>query len=823
MAKATLPERAVRPSHRRTPLGGGGIDDARLSAILARKANRLALLGDREKAALLLAAARILTPPDGRAEARDGPVSEGDDPSRPSARTLVPTLFRHAVERSKAGDRVAAEALYRGILVLDARFAMVWSNLAALLVDDGRLDAALAAGREALALEPGLLNAQLNLAKVYQRRAMTSDLVAILRSVTERHPHRFDLLRSLAEAFTRAARPEEALAVHDRVVVADPDDVDSLFAKADVLKTLGRIEDAIACLGAVTGLRPDHAVALSNRGILMALHSLSNDLDEAASLCLRGAMLEPGNAGILNNLAVVLQIRGDTENALLVLRQLVAQDPGFAPAYSNIGSLLAQKAFYDEAEDAFLRALAIDPSLVEPRIEMTKVRRHLCDWSQSEADEATIRDLNGGTTNFLIAFMALSASGEEQLAYARRAMAKPASSPTRAGQHKNAFDPRRLRIGYLSGDFKEHPVGHLVPDLIALHDRARFDVIGYSLGADDGSTLRRRLAGLFDRFVDLDRTSDVAAATTILDDRIDILVDLTGPTANGRFGILSLRPAPIQVSFLGLPGTSGTDRIDYIIADRFLVPPGHERFYHERVVRLPGCYQPCDTARRTPDPRPSRTACGLPEWGFVFASFNNTMKISPEVFDTWMRVLGAVEGSVLWLYARTEKAKANMLDRARRRGIAGDRLIFAGAVPFASYLGRMTCADLFLDTFPYAAGATCNDALWIGLPVLTRVGETYVSRMGGSLLTALGMPDLVTETLGDYEREAIALARDPERMRALRERLARARATSALFDMPAFAASLETAYARMAREARSGRAPAAFDVGDEPVRWSSGT
>ena len=784
-----------------------------VSASLIRKANRLSILGERGKAALLVEAARILSRPD----TSGAPVANSIGASRSSAPTPISTLSQAALARSKVGDIASAEVLYRASLVLDARYAIVWSNLAALLVDDGRLDAAMAASRQALALDSNLLNAQINLAKVYQRKDMPLELVELLKGVVAQHPRRIDLLRSFGEALVQAARLEEALDVYDRLLAADAEDAESLFAKADILKTLQRVDEAIACFGDVIRVRPDHAIALSNRGILMALHSLSNDLNEAADLCLRGATLQPDNAAILNNLAVVLQIRGDTENALLVFRQLVAQDPKFAPAYSNIGSILAQKAFYDEAEDAFLQALAIDPSLKEPRIEMTKVRRHLCDWSRSDADEATIRDLNGETTNFLIAFMAMSASGEEQLAYARRAMAKFAVSPTRAGRYRNTFDPQRLRIGYLSGDFKEHPVGHLLPDLIALHDRARFDVIGYSLGGDDRSALRHRLAGLFDRFVDLDKKSDMEAAKTILDDRVDILIDLTGPTANGRFGILSLRPAPLQVSFLGLPGTCGADCIDYIIADRFLVPPGSERFYQERVVRLPNCYQPCDTARRTPEPRPSRTDCGLPERGFVFASFNNTLKISPEVFDTWMRVLEAVDGSVLWLYARTEKAKANMLDRARHRGIAAERLIFAGAVPFETYLSRMTCADLFLDTFPYAAGATCNDALWVGLPVLTCVGETYVSRMGGSLLTTLGLPDLVTDTLEAYEREAIALARDPERIRALRERLANARATSTLFDMPAFAVSLENAYARMAREARSGRAPAAFDAGDEPA------
>ena len=568
--------------------------------------------------------------------------------------------------------------------------------------------------------------------------------------------------------------------------------------------------EAIAAFAEIERLQPDDAAALSSLGILKAMHSIDNNLDIAAELCVRAALLRPDSAPIINNLGVVLNIRGDSESALLVLRELVAQQPDFAPAHSNIGSILSSRMRYDEAQDAFEQALRLNASLQEAQIELTKVRRQLCDWTTAEADARTIRQLVGQGENFMIVLMAVSASAEEQLIYARAAMAK--YSGRGAARRPAPLDGRRLKIGYISADFRDHPVGRLMPDVIALHDRARFEVIGYSLGAGDMTPLRARFAQAFDSFIDLDRVSDADAVTRIVSDGIDILVDLTGPTAGSRFDILAERPAPVQVSFLGLPGTGGTDAIDYIVADRFLVPPGAERFYSETVVRLPHCYQPSDTARAPLAPLPTRAQCGLPETGFVFCSFNSPVKMTPEVFGVWMRLLHAVEGSVLWLYCNAERTKGNLLARAAELGIGAERIIFVGALPFDLYLARMTCADLFLDTFPYAAGATCNDALWIGLPVVTCVGETYVSRMAGSLLTTLGLDELVTTSLDAYERTALRLACDANELRVLREKLAAAQASSPLFDMKAFTISLETAYGRMIASVLAGGAPTTIDI-----------
>ena len=738
--------------------------------------------------------------------------------ARRRAAALTPkapeALFKAAVAHHQAGDLLQAESAYRAMLRLDRGHAMVWSNLAAILMATGRCTEAIAACGEALAITPDHLNAQINLATAQQKQGDVAAAIETFESVIARHPKRCDVRKSLGSALESIGRVADAIAVYNEMLAIDPEDPDAWTAKAEALRKLERNEDAIVCFAEVVRLRPDDASALSSLGILKALHSLDNDLDVAANLCLRAATLMPNHAPIVNNLGVVLQIRGETDNALLVLRQLTQDHPTFASAHSNIGSVLSAKGRYDEAEDAFLTALSLDPTSSPPQIELTKVRRHLCDWRFYEADTQTIHRLIGDGTNFMIVLMASSTSAEEQLVYARGAMAKYNARTVPRGSVVPADPLRRLRIGYISADFRDHPVGRLVPDVIALHDRARFEIFGYSLGAGEMVPLRARLALAFDHFIDLDKVSDAEAAARIRDDGIDILVDLTGPTAGSRFDILAQRPAPVQVSFLGLPGTLGADCMDYIIADRLLVPSGHERFYHEQVVRLPHCYQPGDTARQLLSPLPSRADCGLPETGFVFCSFNSPVKITPEVFDTWMRLLHAVDGSVLWLYCKAEKAKRNLLARAIEQGIDADRIVFAGAGPFEIYLTRMTCADLFLDTFPYAAGATCNDALWVGLPVLTRVGETYVSRMAGSLLATLGLPELITETLEAYEATALRLATDPEALNRLKERLHAARDESPLFDMRRFTAALETAYSTMAAASADGVAPATFDVAE---------
>jgi len=334
--------------------------------------------------------------------------------------------------------------------------------------------------------------------------------------------------------------------------------------------------------------------------------------------------------------------------------------------------------------------------------------------------------------------------------------------------------------------------------LIERHDRSLFRVNAYCYGPDDGSDVRAPLSAAFDNFVDLTGYDDATAAERIQADRIDILIDLAGHTSeHPRTRILAFRPAPIQVNFLGFPGTMGAEFIDYIVVDGFLAPEDHQPTYSEKLVQLPHCYQPSDTARPKGTPALPRAACGLPPAGFVFCSFNLSYKLTPPVFDVWMRILDAVPDSVLWLLESNTVAPRNLRREAEARGIAAERLVFAKHAPVAEYMARLAAADLFLDTVPYNAGATANDALWAGLPVLTCVGESYVARMAGSMLRAIGLPELVTTSLAEYEARALQLAQEPEWLSELREGLAENRARLPLFDLVRYSHDLEAAYGWM--------------------------
>ncbi|HQT25662.1 MAG TPA: hypothetical protein PLK99_03585, partial [Burkholderiales bacterium] len=353
----------------------------------------------------------------------------------------------------------------------------------------------------------------------------------------------------------------------------------------------------------------------------------------------------------------------------------------------------------------------------------------------------------------------------------------------------------KIRLGYISADFREHPVSQLMVEVFETHDRSRFHVTAYSYTSDDGSAMRRRVEGAFDEFVDIGALSFEEAARRICGDGIDILVDLTGYTRGNRSGILALRPAPVQVTYIGFLGTMGADFIDYLIADPFLIRQGEEIHYTEKIACLES-YQANDSKcliGRTP----SRMECGLPENGIVFCSFNQTFKITQDIFDVWMRLLREMPGSVFWLFSSNSLASQNLKREAQIRGVSPERLVFAERVPLAQHLGRLKCADIFLDNLPYNAGTTASNALWAGLPVITCTGETFSSRMAGSLLTALGVPELITDTLEHYHDLALELARDGEKLVRIRERIDKNRDIMPLFDTERFTRNLEHAFVEM--------------------------
>lgn len=469
------------------------------------------------------------------------------------------------------------------------------------------------------------------------------------------------------------------------------------------------------------------------------------------------------------------------------------QRPLLLLALNNLGRHYEDKNRYAEALAALTKSLRLEPNQPDVIHHWVFLRAKQCLWPVYEAvpglTEARLRECTSA-----LAMISLSEDPEAQLAAARNYVKNkipanlPQLAPEKPYRHK-----KKLRIGYCSSDFCQHPVAMLTVELFELHDRDSFELYAFDWSREDGSDLRRRVIDAMDHFERIHHLDDETAAKLIRSHEIDILVDLHGQTLGARTTMLAYRPAPIQITYLGLPATTGLPCIDYVIADRFLIPEDATRYYSEKPLYLPDVYQPSDRQRKH-SPAPSRTDCGLPEDAFVFCSFNNNYKFTPETFRCWLRILARVPGSVLWLLADNAWARESLQREAMAAGVAADRLVFAPRVATEDYLARYRVADLFLDTYPFNAGTTANDALWMGVPVLTRTGRTFASRMAGALLTAAGMEELITYDIAAYEEKAVALASNPERCRAFRERLHDVRENGVLFDTPRLVKNLEQMY-----------------------------
>jgi predicted O-linked N-acetylglucosamine transferase (SPINDLY family) len=438
----------------------------------------------------------------------------------------------------------------------------------------------------------------------------------------------------------------------------------------------------------------------------------------------------------------------------------------------------------------------------------------VCAWDDFDAHCSAIIDAirNGKHVAHPFDFLNLSSAPADQLQCAKLYCADrfpPSGQPVRQG---GRAIHRRIRLAYISADFRDHAVSYLLAGVFERHDRSRFETIAVSLYSGLHSEMQVRLRTAFDRFIDASRRSDRDVHQLLLELDVDIAVDLTGFTAGGRSKIFAHRAAPVQVNYLGYPGTTGANFIDYIIADRYAIPEDQQRHYSEKVAYLPDSFQANDSTRQMVPRSVSRAEFGLPETGFVFCSFNNNYKITPTVFNIWLNLLRDVKGSVLWLYASNVAAERNLRRQALAHGIAADRLIFAPGIAYSDHMARIQLGNLFLDTFPFNAGTTASDALWSGLPVVTCSGRALASRMAGSVLHAAGLPELVTETLEEYATLASMLACDPPRLARIKEKLARNRSTCALFDTARFTRHIEAAYAAMRERHLRGEPPATFSV-----------
>jgi predicted O-linked N-acetylglucosamine transferase (SPINDLY family) len=532
---------------------------------------------------------------------------------------------------------------------------------------------------------------------------------------------------------------------------------------------------------------------------------------EAEAAYRQALAFAPAFAPARLNLGHELERRGARDEALAEWEQVARQQvtdssrEGVLHALKNRARLLETHKRYREAEAEMVRSLEIEPAQPDVLQHYVHIRQKQCEWPVYRAvGQVTPNQMLIGTS--ALAMLAAHDDPALQLMSARHFVSERV--PRVAGDALHRTGPRRqgrLRVGYLSGDLHLHAVGLLTAEVYGLHDRSRVEVHGFCWSRDDGSTTRARIVAGLDQLHRIGSLDDAAAARLIAAQGIDVLVDLQGLTNGARPGILVRRPAPVQVSWLGLPGTCALPGVDWIVADPFVMPPELEPFHTERPLRLPNCYQPCDRQREVAPP-PRRADYGLPEHGFVYCSFNNNHKFTAKVFDSWMKVLREVPDSVLWLLADNDGARDNLLREAQARGVAAERLVFAPRVLPPEYLARFALADLVLDTFPYNAGTTASDALWMGTPILTRAGRSYISRMAGSLLHAVGLPDLVTDTPEAYERLAIQIGRHPARAASYRRYLLGEGRSSALFDVPGLVRDLDDAFERVALPLRTASA-----------------
>ncbi len=724
--------------------------------------------------------------------------------------TLAPDLAHAWLARGSAlralGRNEEAINSFDRAIVLNPNDAHAHNGRGATLQAIGQPADALASYDRALALDPGFAEASYNRgAPLRQLKRLDEALAAYDLALTSR-PAFAAALSNRSAVLCELGRALEALEGAERAIEVEPGFADGHVNRGVALHALRRPGEALQSYDRALALQPGNADAHYNRGVV--LRELRR-LDEALTsfdLSLRNGI---GSAAAHINRGATLQELGRSDDALAAFDFALALDPGLAAAHCNRGAALQELGRLEEAGASFSRALALDSD--HPFLYGTwlHLRMHLCEW---EGFEGACTHLSEGilrgdrvTSPFPVIALVDSPALQRRAAELWAGQSDPPedSSVVLAGRARD----ERIAIGYFSADFHNHATMHLMAGLFERHDRQRFKLVAYSFGPDRQDAVRARAVAAFDRFHDVRGQSDSEIAALAKDAGIDIAIDLKGPTHMNRAGIFAHRAAPVQVSYIGYPGTTGAPYIDYLIADRILIPEGSREHYSEKVVYLPGSYQVNDSKRSVVETARPREAFGLPPSGFVFCCFNCHYKILPSMFDSWMRILRSVDGSVLWLLTDSPVASVNLRREAEARGVAAERLVPAPRLPPGEHLARHQAADLFLDTFPCNAHTTASDALWAGVPLLTLAGDSFASRVAASLLHAIGLPELVVADQQHYEALAIALATDPDRHRELKRRLAQNRDTALLFDTSAYARHLEKAFVLMHERQLAGLPP----------------
>lgn len=689
-----------------------------------------------------------------------------------------------------------AVASYDKTIELKPDLAEAYSNRGNALKELKHLDAAVASYDKAIYLKPSL-------AEAYYNRALSLHELKNFDSAVVGYEKAIELKPDLAEAYySRGISLQElkhlgaAVASYEKAITLKPDYAQAYLNRGNSLKELKDLDAAVASYDKAIELDPGFAEAYSNRG--NALQELKK-FDAAITSYEKAIMLKPHYAEAYSNRGNVLLDLKQFAAAIESYDTAISLKPDMAEAYYNRGNALEKIKQFDAAVVSYGQAIVLKPDYDYLLGIRQHARMFICDWKnfKSTVQELSHKIQNNKKASSCLPVLALPIplSGQRRAAEiwcADKHPLKPSLGPIIKSLRKS-----KIRIGYYSADFHNHATTQLMAELFEKHDKSSFELIGFSFGPDKKDEMYKRVSQSFDQFIDVTSISDESVAQMSRELGIDIAVDLKGLTLDARLGIFSYRAAPIQVSYLGYPGTLGAGYIDYLIADKTIIPVQSQQHYSEKIVYLPHSYQVNDRKRDIAPILFTKEELGLPKESFVFCCFNNNYKITPDVFDTWCQILKAVKNSVLWLLEDNPMAAANLHKEAQLRGVEPNRLVFAKRMNLPEHLARHKAADLFLDTLYYNAHTTASDALWVGLPVLTCLGESFASRVAGSLLNAIGLPELITTTQNGYETLAIELATHPDKLKAIKDKLINNRLTTPLFDTPSFVKHIESAYKKM--------------------------
>ena len=640
-------------------------------------------------------------------------------------------------------------------------------------------------------------------------------------------PEYADAYNNMGNAFQEQGKLEEAVEAYNKVLAIKPDYADAYNNMGTALKDQGKLEEAIEAYNEALAIKPDYAEAYNNMGITL---QEQGKLDEAIEAYNKALAIKPDYADTYYNMGNAFQEQGKLDEAIEAYNKALTIKPDYAETYYNMGVTLQEQGKLEEAIEAYNKALSLKPDYAHAQAQKLHQKAQICDWPVIDAYRFNFEELGiVGESVPPFTLLSLDDSPERQLNRAEKYIkANNQQKPLKMAENRIGSSyysksklnqnnvarriPNRIKVGYFSPIFHQNPVSILSSRMLELHDMEKFEIFIFVYGKMINDQYCARLIKSGAKIIDVSKKSDKQIAELAMEKGIDLAIEFNGFLKNGRQGILAHRPAPVQINYLAYPGTMGADFYDYIIADQTVIPDNQQSHYSENIIYLPDAYMPQDNTRRISNKPISRSSFGLPEHGFVFCCFNNSFKISPQEFDIWMRLLNKIEGSVLWLLKANKWSENNLRNEASKRGVDADRLVFADKLPLEEHLGRLRHADLFLDTFNFNAHTTASDALWAGIPVVTKIGKSFAARVAGSLLTAIELPELITTTKKEYEALALSLSTDSNKFTKIKKKLSEKKNSAALFDTEKYTKNLERAYVQAYQRYADGLPPAEFKV-----------